>query len=75
MTELIRAIETLFVDYLFAPMDWLRAMQYDSWFGANMVNWLLMAIGFVAMFYWLGQLKKFNDNNEERKDVTGHSFL
>ena len=75
MTAFFRAIESLFVDFLFKPFDWFREMQLDSWFGANTINWILMIIGFVAMFYWLGQLKKFNANNEERKDITGHSFL
>ncbi len=75
MTAFFRAIESLFVDFLFKPYDWLRDLQYESWFGANTVNWLLMIIGIVAMAYWLGQLNKFNKSNEERKDVTGHSFL
>jgi hypothetical protein len=39
------------------------------------MSWLLMAIGFVAFIYWMGQLKKFNDNNEEDKSSTSHSFL
>jgi hypothetical protein len=29
----------------------------------------------VAMVYWLGQLKKFNDNQEEDKTITSHSYL
>jgi hypothetical protein len=34
-----------------------------------------LLIGFAGLFYWLGQLKKFNDNNEEDRDSTSHSFL
>jgi hypothetical protein len=40
-----------------------------------MVSWVLMAIGFAAFIYWMGQLKKFNDNNEEDKSSTSHSYL
>ncbi len=75
MTDFFRAIESLFVDFLFVPYDALRTMQLDNWFGANIVNWILAIIGLVAFVYWMGQLKKFNKNNEERKDITGHSFL
>ena len=32
-------------------------------------------IGFAGLIYWLRQLKKFNDNNEEDFDSTSHSFL
>ena len=75
MTTFFKAIEDLFVNYLFTPLDFLRNLQLDSWFEANMVNWLFLTIGLIAMIYWMKQLKKFNDRKEERKDVTGHSFL
>ena len=29
----------------------------------------------VAFVYWMSQLKKFNDNNEEDKSVTAHKYL
>ncbi|MBL7471765.1 DUF6341 family protein [Robertkochia sediminum] len=73
MADFFYGIQTLFEDYLFAPLHALRGM--DSWWGANTLNWIFMLIGSVAFVYWMGQLKKFNDNNEERKDVTGHSYL
>ncbi|GAA4272184.1 uracil phosphoribosyltransferase [Aquimarina gracilis] len=75
MKEFFEAIESLFVDVLFAPLDALRALELESWTGANVVNWLFMLIGFVAFFYWMKELKKFNDNNEEDRDPTAHSFL
>jgi len=40
-----------------------------------MVNWLFMIIGFIAMLYWMGQLKIFNENGEEDKTSTSHSYL
>tara|TARA_B100001146_G_C15861240_1_gene297817 strand:- start:72 stop:302 length:231 start_codon:yes stop_codon:yes gene_type:complete len=75
MKDFFEAIESLFVDVLFAPLDYLRSLELDSWFGANIINWLFMIVGFAAFFYWMKELKKFNDNNEEDRDPTAHSFL
>ena len=73
MSSFFYAIEDLFVNVLFAPLDMLRFME--SWWTSNVVNWLFMIIGFVAMVYWMGQLKIFNDNDEENKSITSHSYL
>ena len=75
MKDFFYAIQDLFVDVLFAPFDALRALELESWFAANIVNWLFMIIGFVAFTYWMIQLKKFNNNNEEDKSITSHSYL
>ncbi len=75
MKELFEAIESLFVDFLFAPFDAMRALELESWTAANIMNWLFMAIGFAAFIYWMKELKKFNDNNEEDRDPKAHSFL
>jgi len=75
MKEIFEAIESFFVNVLFGPFDGLRAMELESWTAANVMNWLFMLIGFVAFFYWMKELKKFNDNNEEDRDATAHSFL
>lgn len=66
-------IEDLFVNVLFAPFDFFRFME--SWWSSNTLNWLFMIIGFVAMVYWMGQLKTFNDNGEEDKSISSHSYL
>jgi hypothetical protein len=66
-------IEDLFVNVLFAPYDFFRFME--NWWGANSINWFFMIIGFVAMIYWMGQLKIFNDNGEEDKSSTSHSYI
>ncbi|SDE77702.1 DUF6341 family protein [Cellulophaga baltica] len=73
MESFFRAIEDLFVNVLFIPLDALRFMH--SWWGASTLNWIFMVIGTVAFVYWMLQLKKYNDSGEERKDVTGHSYL
>lgn len=73
MKTFFSAIEDLFVNVLLTPLDALRAM--DSWWAANALNWIFMLIGFVAFVYWMLQLKKFDDNQEERKDITAHTYL
>ena len=75
MKDFFYGIQDLFVDGLFAPFDALRALELESWFSANIMSWLFMAIGFVAFGYWMLQLKKYNDNNEEDKSVSAHSYL
>ncbi len=75
MKSIFKAIEDLFVNVLFAPFDMLREAAYESWAFSNIVNWLLFAIGAVAFIYWMLQLKKYNDNGEEDKSVTSHSYL
>ena len=75
MKDFFYAIEDLFVNVLFTPFDWLRALELDNWWTANTVTWIFSIIGIVAMVYWMGQLKKFNDNNEEDKSISSHSYL
>ncbi|WP_339894632.1 uracil phosphoribosyltransferase [uncultured Algibacter sp.] len=75
MKDFFYAIQDLFVDVLFAPFDALRALELESWFGANVVSWIFLIIGLVAFVYWMLQLKSFNDNNEEDKSISSHSYL
>ncbi|MCF7559616.1 uracil phosphoribosyltransferase [Sabulilitoribacter multivorans] len=75
MKDFFYAIQDLFVNVLFAPFDALRALELENWFAANIVSWLFLIIGLVATVYWMGQLKIFNDNNEEDKSISSHSFL
>ena len=63
------------VDVLFAPYDALRALELENWFAANTVSWLFLLVGFVAMVYWMMQLRIFDNNNEEDKSISSHSFL
>ena len=73
MSTFFYGIEDLFVNVLFAPYDFFRFME--NWWSSNTINWLFMIIGFVAMVYWMGQLKIFNDNGEEDKSISSHSYL
>ena len=71
--EVFEGIQSVTEDILFAPYDLLRFT--DSWFLSNIVSWILMLIGFVAFIYWMGELKKYNDSNEEDRSQTSHGYL
>lgn len=73
MKSFFEGIEDLFVNVLFAPFDFLRFVE--SWALSNVLNWIFMLIGSVAFVYWMLQLKKYNDNGEEDKSITSHSYL
>lgn len=75
MKDLFYSIQDFFVNVLFAPYDALRALELENWFVANTFSWIFVAIGFIAMLYWMKQLKIFNKNNEEDKSISSHSFL
>ena len=75
MKDFFYAIQDLFVDVLFLPLDALRSLELDNWWAANFVSWILTLIGLVAFVYWMLQLRKFDKNNEEDKSITSHSYL
>jgi len=69
------SIAYLFEEILFIPFNFLREMQLDSWWVANIVSWVFIFSFIIASIYWIRQLKIFNDRGEENKDITSHSFL
>ena len=75
MKDFFYAIQDLFVNFLFKPFDWLASLELENWWAANTVSWVFIIIGIVAMVYWMKELKKFNDNNEEDKSISSHSYL
>jgi hypothetical protein len=75
MRGFFEGIQYLFEQFLFAPHNFLRKLELTSWWGANIINWLLFIICFVAMVYWCMKLKEHADNGEENQDTTAHSFL
>lgn len=75
MKDFFYAIQDLFVNFLFAPFDALRALELKNWFAANTISWIFFAIGLIAFVYWMLQLKGYNDNNEENKSISAHSYL
>ncbi|REG89307.1 DUF6341 family protein [Winogradskyella sediminis] len=75
MNDFFNGIADLFVNVLFAPFDALKALELESWFAANTISWIFILIGFVAFVYWMLQLKKYNENGEEDKSISSHSYL
>ena len=69
------AIAYLFEEILLVPINFLREMQLDSWWLANIVSWIFIFLGIVASIYWIKQLKLFDDRGEENMDISSHSFL
>ncbi len=68
-------IQSFFENVGFAPYDALRAIEPSNWWGANIVSWVLILIGFVAMVYWIGQLKKYDAEGTEDKSIKAHEYL
>ncbi len=75
MKEFFYGIETLFVDYLFWPYDALRSLEFDNWWGANIMSWLLLGTAVVAFLYWMRKLSEANASGEEDRSSTAHTFL
>lgn len=75
MKAFFEAIQSLFVDFLFKPLDWIRSLELSSWFVANSINWIFMVICAAAMVYWIKQLRIFDEAGTENQDTTAHSFL
>lgn len=73
MRAFFEGIADLFVNHLFAPFDFFRLM--GSWWASNSVNWIFAVAGFVAMLYWLRQLRVFEQRGEEDHSITAHSYL
>jgi len=75
MKAFFNGIQSLFVDFLFAPLDFLRSLELSNWFGANFLNWIFMLVCAAAIVYWILQLREHKANNDEFQDTTAHSFL
>jgi hypothetical protein len=75
MKAFFEGIQWLFENIIFIPHDYLRELELEHWFAANIINWIFMIICATAMVYWIKQLKLHKDNNEEYQDTTAHSFF
>lgn len=67
-----QAIEYLFVEILFIPLDWLRNLQFESWWLANMVSWVFILTGAAAFIYWMVQLNGFREEEKENASHSAH---
>ena len=75
MKGFFEGIQSFVEGLALAPLDALRALELENWFAANILNWGFMFIAMAAFVYWMKQLKKFNENEEENRSVVSHSFL
>ncbi len=75
MKAFFEGIQSVFVDFLFKPLDFLRSLELSSWWLANLVSWIMILVCARYIVYWCKQLKEHRDNNEENQDTTAHSFL
>lgn len=75
MKDIFEAIAWLFEEVLLIPFNFLRELELSSWWGANALNFIFILVGLAAFIFWMKQLKKFNDNDEENRDPSAHSFL
>ena len=75
MKDFFYGIQEFFETVLFVPFNVLREVELDNWWLANTVTWIFLLILVVSFTYWMLQLKIFNDDNEEDKTISSHSFL
>jgi hypothetical protein len=75
MKAFFEGIQWLFENILFILHNFLRELELNHWFLANIINGGFMIICAVAIVYWCLQLKSHQDKGEENQDTTAHSFL
>jgi len=75
MKDFFAVIQEFFETVLFVPFNILREIELENWWMANLVTWIFLVILVVSFTYWMLQLKSFNDNNEEDKSISSHSYL
>lgn len=75
MKDFFNGIQELFETVLFVPFNTLRETELENWWISNIVTWVFLLILIVSFSYWMLELKKFSDNEEEDKSISSHSFL
>lgn len=75
MKDFFNGIQELFETVLFVPFNILRETELENWWISNIVTWIFLSILIASFSYWMFELKKFSDNNEEDKSISSHSFL
>lgn len=75
MKAFFEAIQSLFVDFLFKPLDFLRHFEQTSWTLSNFMSWVFIGICAYFIVYWCKQLTLHNQDKNNDQDTTAHSFL
>lgn len=65
LKDLFYGIEDFMVNIAFAPLDWLRSLQLESWLAANSINWIFILIMICALSFWTYKLGIFNEDEED----------
>ena len=73
--SIFEGIQTLFVDFLFLPLDFLRKLELSSWLGANLINWVFIIICISYLIHVHKEIRRYKKNGEDEQDTTAHSFL
>ncbi|MCB9425838.1 MAG: uracil phosphoribosyltransferase [Flavobacteriales bacterium] len=75
MKSFFEGIQFLFEELLFIPYNYFRNLELVCWSGANIINWIFMAICATAIVYWVKQLQGHKKDGQDDQDTTAHSFL
>ncbi len=75
MKDLFEAIAYLFEEILMVPFNMLRELELENWWLANAFTWVAIIVLILALGYWMKQLRIFDQNDEEDRSQTAHSFL
>jgi len=75
MKDLFEAIAYLFEEVLMVPFNMLRELELENWWLANALTWVSIIVLILAVGYWMKQLRIFDQNGEEDRSQTAHSFL
>lgn len=61
--NIFRAIGDFFTNVIFTPYNEIRAM--DNWWVQNSINWLFIIVTTVAFLYWMGELRKYQNTENQ----------
>ncbi len=68
--DFFKWLEHIFEDFLLIPFDYIREWQDHTWWGANLINFIFIAIFFGLFLYWLYKLKVFHEYDQENTPET-----
>ncbi len=61
--NIFKAIGDFCTNILFYPFNTLRSL--DNWWLQSIVSWVFIGLTFIAFFYWLNELNKVKNTENE----------
>ncbi|WP_111707337.1 DUF6341 family protein [Lutibacter citreus] len=61
--NIFKAIGDFFTNVLFVPYHNIRTM--DNWWIQNSISAVFILIAFIAMLYWIGEIRKYKKAGNE----------